>query len=306
MANEPLSIRISDEARERFNNLLENGNFAKNGDLLTAMINAYETEGTTEYEPTVRPAIETIQVALARSVDVLKGVGAVLMAKDDKNKKDLDEQREGFEKTNALLQQRIAGLETALAESEERAAALLSEAEASESKNTVLQQQIKSASESANDKALLVDEYIKKNDTLTSIIAGQQGQAAENENLKGLVATLTNEKGDLQRRIDDLVRHQASAGEAHAAEIENQRKALTFDKDAGMLELKQNLQMRLEEQQARYAAALEELQNRYTKIIADYENKVKDLLDERVKPGEKASPASSKKGNKNAESNQLS
>ena len=288
MPDEPLSIRVSDETREKFNELIGRSDFKKPGDFLSSLLSMYETENIQD-EVTVRPAIEGILTSTDRAISILRGIGATLLSKDDQHKKELEEQRLSFEKTNALLQQRIEALTMDLKESEGRAGTILNEMKGIESKAEELQKQIEVLKETVSDKAKLVDEYKEKNDSLNGIITAQRGFSDENNSLKDSIHDLRNMNEQLQRQIDDMTRMLQSAETAYKTELADLKRSLEMDKDSAVLDIKKSYQDKLDDYHTKHTAAIEDLRNKYAGKIDEYENKVKSLLEEREIRKEKES-----------------
>jgi len=277
MADTTVSVRVPDEIKNLFNELSDSSEFKDKGDFFNRLLALYQTEKTKDKISTLSPAIEAVQTLTDRLLDVINGAGAIIATKDEKHTQELEEQRTSFEETRTVLQQRITFMEQERVENEERASALLADRETAEAKSIELQQQIKSLESTINDKTALVDEYKNKNDTLSSIISEYKEAAADNKRLNDNVNNLKQVNTELQKRIDEFEIERQRQADLFKVDQENLRKSLLLEKDTALLELKQVIQAKAEEQQSKHAAA-----------ISEYENKVKDLLNllqtERDKP----------------------
>ena len=301
MADSPLAVRVSDETKELFNQLSESGEFENKADFINRLLTLYQAEQMKGSVSTLKPAIEAVETLLSRLIEILAGVGATITINDDKQKQQLDDQRASFEETRGLLQQRITFMEQERNDNEERAAALLSEMESANKNVSELQQQIRQLESTINDKAALVEEYKAKNDTLNSIVLEYKTAAAENRDLNDSVNSLKQVNNSLQQQIDELTREQQRQAEgftheqqlqvdAHKIELENLQASLSLQKETSLLELKQALQVKAEEQQAKHAAA-----------ISEYENKVRELLNLLQAERDKSTAPASKKVKKAAD-----
>ena len=267
MPDNPLSIRVTDETRALFNDLAENSGIENKGDFLNRLLTLFQAEKMKETESTLGPAIEATAILTNRLLEVLTGAGAILMTKEEQQKQALEEQRASFEETRALLQQRIFLLEQERIESEERSASLISDKEAADKKATELQMQIERLERAAADKDALIVEYKDKIDILSGVVSEHIAVVTENKNFQEAVNNAKQENERQQRQIDELTREIKRQAEASKATEESLMSSLLLQKDSALLALRQELQLKHEEEQAKHAAA-----------ISEYENKVRDLL----------------------------
>jgi len=288
MAENPLSIRVSEETKELFNQLVEKEEFENKGEFLNRLLTSYQAEATKKNVSIIKPAVEAVETLTSRLLEVLNGAGAAIITKDEMRQQELDEQRKSFEETRALLQQRITTLEQESAEGEERIQQFISDKEATEGKAAEFQQQIRQLENTINDKTALVEQYKEKNDTLSSIVSEYKLAAAENKSLNDNVNGLKQENESLQRQINELKQDNQRISDANKQELQHLKDKLLIEKDAALLELKQQFQDKLEEQQVRHTAA-----------IGGYENKVKELLSffehEKTATSNKTTPVSRSK-----------
>jgi len=270
MPDTPLAVRVNDETRALFNELAERSEFENKGDFLNRLLIQFQAEKMKDNVSMLRPAIEAVETLTSRLLDVLNGAGAIIATKDETHQQALDEQRLSFESTRGLLQQRVDALQQESIEAEERGALLLSERKTAEAKVAELQQRIEQLEGAAADKDALIAEYKDKNDTLSSIISEYKTAAAENKTLNESVNNYKQENESLQRQLDELRREQQRQAGAHTAELDNLRTSLQLQKDAALLELRQELQAKAEAQQERHAT-----------VVSEYQAKIENFLLER-------------------------
>ena len=256
MADNPLSIRVNEETKALFNELAEKAEFENKGDFITRLLTMYQSEQTKESSLVLRPAIEAVETLTSRLLEVLCGAGAVLITNEEKHRQELDQQSASFEETRTLLQQRIAEMDQELVKAEEDMQALTLSKEAAESKQDDFQQQLRQLENAIRDKAALIDEYKSKNDALSAIVAEYKSFSDENKELVQQVNKIKQENISLQSQLEELHR-----------EKERLKQSMMIENKAAMIEMRQELQAKMEEQQSRHAAA-----------ISDYENKVRELL----------------------------
>lgn len=284
MAENPLAIRVSEEIKALFNELAEQGEFENKGEFLNRLLILYQSESTKQDVSMMKPAIETVETLTTRLLEVLNGTAAAITTNEEKYKQELAEQKKSFEETRMLLQQRITSLEQDRLHDEERIQLFIQDKETAEAQNTDIQNRIKSLEQTIKDKQALIDEYRQKNDDLSGVISQYKTAAAENKNLTDIVNKMKQVNEQQQRRIDELTRELQQQADTLKFEQENLKKSLLLDKDAALLELKVNMQNKLEEQQAKHSTA-----------ISEYENKVKDLLTLLEKGKTIAPPANKRK-----------
>ena len=273
----PFAIRISEETKELFNKLANEGDFENKGEFLNRLLTMYQSEDTKKSVSMLKPAIEAVDALTNRLLEILNGTGAIITTNEEKQKQELDRQRTSFEETRELLQRRIATLERDHVEDEERIKSFLLDKEQAEWFTKELQARIGELEAIVTDKQDLINEYKEKLDTQMTI-ANEYRRASE-EN-KGLINDVNNNKQvniSLQQELDKLKQDQEKQIEISRQEKDNLKTALLLEKEAALLDLKTQYQGKIEEQQARHAAT-----------IGQYENKVRELLGmtEQEKPTE--------------------
>ena len=264
---ETLAIRAGEEIKALFNELAEQSDFENKGDFLNRLLVLYQAESMKQEVSMLKPAIETVEALTSRLLEVLTGTAAEIMTQGEKQRQALEEQNKSFEETRALFQERINALEQRQADDQERLKLSLAGNEAAESKADELAQRIGQLENNLRDKNALIDEYKGKNDTLTSIVAEYQAAAAENKKLSDAVNSLQQVNEQQQQRIEELTREQQQQADISKAEQDNLIKSLALEKDAALLGLKQELQIKLEEQQAKHAAAISEYESRVMNLL---------------------------------------
>jgi len=290
MSDSPLAVRVNDETKALFNELAEREEFTNKGDFLSRLLIQYQAAAMKENASVLAPAVEAVETLTGRLFEVLTGAAAMITTAEEKHRQENEDRRISFEETRTLLQQRITFMEQERIENEARAAALMADRDAADGKASELQQQIKQLEGTVKDKTDLVEEYRGKNDTLNGIILEYKAAADENKALVESVNAGKHVSEQQQREIDELKRELQRQADSLKTEMENLKNSLLLQKDTALLELRQELQVKAEEQQSRYAAAIDELHDKHATVVTGYENKVRDLLN-LLERGKSATPA---------------
>ena len=275
MPDSPLAIRVSDETKELFNSLAEGSEVENKREFLNRLLTLYQTEvmKSNASASVLKPALDAIETLTSRLYDIVRGAGETIAANEEKRDQELNDKLASKDDLIMTLQQQIESLKRDRVEDEERAALLISEREAAESKSAELQQQIGRLEGAASDKDDLIAKYKEKTESLGGIVAEYKDAAGKSGELEKTVNDLTQANADLQRQIDELTREQQRQTEATRIEQDYLHNSLLLQKDKELLELRQQLQSEAEERHAKYIAELDR-----------YQSMVKDLL-EREKAG---------------------
>ena len=270
-----IGIRVNDETKNLFDDLSRKSEFKNNGEFLTHLLVMYQAEQIKEVDSVVKPAIEAAQTLMSRLIEILIGVEATITMRDEKSTHELNEQRNSFEQTRALLQQRITVLKNELAESKAQANLFLEERDAAKSKASELSARVSQLENSIIDKDSLISAGVAKYNSLNDMFLQYKGFADENKELNDALHELTHDNDVLKQKLDgynnkirmieaDSIKEQEFIRNSLALE----KDAALVKKDAAMVELQSEFQKKYEEQQARY-----------NKSITEYEFRVKELLD---------------------------
>jgi len=297
-----ITVRVSEETKQLFNEFAKGSDTENKGDFVKDLLTAYQAAKLIENSPIIKPAVETANYMHAQYIEILSGIGAEIEVRNLKHGQEIEEQQKSFESTRTLLQDRIVSLEESLGECEERGASILAEMEVAEKKNDGLLEQIKGLTEQINqlqsslkDKDDLVNVYKNKNDALSGVVLEYQSAAEENKSLKGSISDLEHANLGLETQIGQLnneIKTQTNnfnserdnLRNSFLTEQENLRNSLLIQNEKTILELKQELQTKLGEQQAKYS-----------QTISGYEDKVRSLLED-LEQAKKRPAVSLKKG----------
>ena len=251
-----ISIRVNEETRGLFKEILERGNFENQGDFLNRLLALYQADATKKTVSMLRPAIESVEALTSRLFEILNGAGATIATYEEKQAKELDEQRSSFEETRVLLQQRISSLEQEQSASEEHIQLLVSDKGTADTKLDELQRQINRLENVIGDKSALIEEYKEKNDALNGIVS--EYKEADTE-IKELAITVSNLKQENTRLHAEIT--------GFDNEKEQIINGMAIEKENALLALKQEYQKKYEEQLSKNSA-----------MIAEYEDRVRELF----------------------------
>ena len=270
MAESPLAIRVNEETKELFNRLADESAFENKGEFLNRLLTLYQTEvmKSNASASVLKPALDAIETLTSRLYDIVRGAGETIAANEEKRDQELNDKLASKDDLIMTLQQQIESLKRDRVEDEERAALLISEREAAESKAAELQQLIGQQKNAASDKDDLIAKYKEKTDSLGDIVAEYKEAARKSGELEKTVSDLTQANAGLQRQIDELIREHQRQLEASKVEQGNLRTSILLQKDKELLEQRQQFQTEAEERHAKYIMELTE-----------YQGMVKDLLE---------------------------
>lgn len=267
MADNPLSVRVSEETLGLFKEIADKSDVKNKGELLGHIITQYAIAKTKENVSILAPATEAIQELMHRINEVLVGTGTNITVMQDKYKRELEEKSKSYEETRILLQQRISLLEQERQEENERIQILINENEDDEKKVQELLSKSKQLEDSINDKKSIIEEYKQKNDTLNSIVNEYKSAFDENKKLKQEISQSNQEKEKQLYQIESLTKKTIDMETQQVHLLNQQKEQMNLEQQKETLKLKQELQNKLELQQ-----------DKQMKIINEYEIKVQDLL----------------------------
>lgn len=267
MADNPLSVRVSDEILGLFKEIADKSDVKNKGELLGHIITQYAIEKTKENVSILAPATEAIQELMHRINEVLVGTGTNITTMQDKYKRELEEKSKSYEETRILLQQRISLLEHEKQEVDERIQIFINENEDKEKKVQELLQKGKQLEDTINDKKSIIEEYKHKNDTLSSIVNEYKSAFDENKKLNQDLSKSNQDKEKQLHQIEILTKKILEIETQQVHLLNQQKEQMMLEQQKEILKLKQDLQNKLEFQQ-----------DKHMTIINEYEIKVQDLL----------------------------
>ena len=168
MAENPLSIRTSENVKALFNELAEAGEFENKGEFLGRLLALYQLETAKREVSVMRPAIEAAETLSARLLEVLSGTAAAILTRDEKGRQELED-------TRARMQERITELERGRDEDAARVQAL-------SEKQSELISEIRRLESAVADKDALLAAHKESADTqskldsLLSLLEAQEGK----------------------------------------------------------------------------------------------------------------------------------
>jgi len=274
-----MTIRVNDEIKEKFNELAAASEFDNKGEFLENLLLVYQSETTKREVPVLKDAIIATQSFMWKLTDVLTGVGATITIDTENRKKEMENNKASYEELRALLEQRLATLQGNLVESEERAAAILSEKQALDEKVTTLEEQMKNVTEahqqqirqldnSLNDKNLLISELKIKNETLNGIVEESKKAANENKAILGEFQILKLENDELQKQAQEFEHEKERMEESFSKEKENLIATLQLKKERELLEMDKANNL-----------TVQQYQKKLDDTISLYHDKIKELLE---------------------------
>jgi len=272
-----MSIRVSDDVKERFNELAAASDVDNKGDFLDQLLLVYQSEMTKRELPILKEAIEASQAFMWRLTDIFQGVSAAISIERERSQNEMECQKSSFEGIRTLLEQRLNNVQNELAESEARAENILTEKQELENKILSLDERVKQADaariqqgkqveDSLNDKNALIDELKSKVSNLNEMVVSFQAAVNERDALRENMVSLKHENTVLKNRIDEV--HEKIKQQAGAFDTEK----VTLLREA---ELQKGVEI-LELRQA-HQDQLEEYQRKHNESIAAYELKIRDI-----------------------------
>jgi len=272
-----MSIRVSDDVRERFNELAKIGDFDNKGEFLDQLLLVYQSEMTKRETPILKEAIAASQAFMWRLMEIFQGVSAAIVIERENSEKEAESQKSKFNDIRSLMEQRINNLQNELSESEIRADGILSDKQILEGKAAALEeraeqadksriQQEKQIEESISDKNTLIEELKSKISSLNEVIISLKEAENENSVLKTTIETLKQERANLKGQVEEAQYKNIRQTENFSAEKEALLKEAQLQKGTEILELRQANHNQLEE-----------YQRKHNESIAAYEEKIRDL-----------------------------
>ena len=164
MADTSISIRVSEDTRKLFNELVDKSHFENKGDFVNRLLLIYQSEMAKESSNSLRPAFETVNAMSSRLLEVLNGVAATIITNEETRLHELEQLTSSFEEKRGLLEQQIAEMKQELTEAAKN--------------NEELESRIAQLENTINDKDSQIDNY-RENMKLHNLIERLLAKEAE-------------------------------------------------------------------------------------------------------------------------------
>lgn len=279
--NAPFSVRMEQEDKQKLLQLIQESG-KSNKEFMSVLLNAYElnktkveipdiakdieglealTKQINEYYVNMGKRIENIQkskdIEFTKETEVYKSKIEVLKADNDKLNGDYEGLQQSYKNINTDYEQ--------------------------------CKKQLDQLQQSLKDKALLVEEYKEKNDTMTGLLNEYKQYKTDAEEYKKLLADSQNKNIELNNSIKEKdstiekLNNEVAAvkqdkkiivqelNTKHNETIEAIKEKSELQKEKAILELKSQYQQEQQGQQDKHNKEIQEYQNKYRELLKELE-----------------------------------
>jgi len=281
MADTTYAVKVSEEVRERLQNLIEeSGSSSK--DFFSDMVSQFELMNVKNQTPMLSADIDEIVKLTSRINNIFINVGERVSGLQETYRQNMEHETKEKESLISLLQQQVESLKIDMAQTEIQVSELIADNDALRNDKAEAEKLFASEVNQLREVNLknneLISGYSEKINTLTGLVNEYKGYSDENKLIK-------EEITEAKKTADKLLHENERLG-ALLAEKENQIQTVLADNDASLNNLQQKQIQEMEYQRNKLELErdrmLLEQREQYNKELEEiremYQNKINQLL----------------------------